>query len=326
LTDSDGFFAKTIRIDRLCCLGGTRSNAIEGLSQLSKTFVDVELASQPSMWRAAADLGPAFALALPQKGEKVAVVGCGTSWFMAMSYAVERERAGEGLTDAFAGSEYPALRDYDRVVAISRSGTTTEIVDLLHQLPGVTTVLVTAVVESPAAQVATVVLAIPFADEQSVVQTRFATTALALLRASLGHDIAALAVQAETALEIPIAEYLGADQVSFVGLGPAVGLCCEAALKTREAAQFWAESYPAMDYRHGPIAIAQPGRLVWSLGAQPEGLAEDVARTGATLVHHDLDPLAGLVVAQRFAVALALKRGLDPDHPRSLTRSVILAP
>jgi len=81
-----------------------------------------------------------------------------------------------------------------------------------------------------------------------------------------------------------------------------------------------------MDYRHGPIAIAQPGRLVWVLGVAPDGIAEDVARTGATFVHHQLDPLAGLVVAQRFAIALAARRGLDPDHPRALARSVILAP
>jgi fructoselysine-6-P-deglycase FrlB-like protein len=156
------------------------------------------------------------------------------------------------------------------------------------------------------------------------VQTRFATTALALLRASLGDDVEALAVQAETALTLPIDDLLDAEQVTFVGRGAAVGLTFEAALKTREAAQFWAESYPAMDYRHGPIAIAQPGRLVWSLGAVPEGLADEVAATGARLVHHDLDPLAGLVVVHRFAVALAERRGLDPDHPRSLTRSVIL--
>jgi CRISPR-associated protein Cas5a/b/c len=37
-----------------------------------------------------------------------------------------------------------------------------------------------------------------------------------------------------------------------------------------------------------------------------------------------LDPQAELVVAQRVAVATALRRGLDPDHPRNLTRSVVL--
>jgi fructoselysine-6-P-deglycase FrlB-like protein len=36
------------------------------------------------------------------------------------------------------------------------------------------------------------------------------------------------------------------------------------------------------------------------------------------------DPLAGLVLAQRTAVAAAEARGLDPDRPRNLTRSVVL--
>lgn len=294
---------------------------------MPETFVAAELASQPESWRTAATLVPEAVGVLPQPGERIAVVGCGTSWFIAMSYAVLREQAGLGITDAFAGSEFPGVRDYDRIVAISRSGTTTEIVQLLEAVgDSVTTVLITAVDDSPATVPAAHVIALPFADERSVVQTRFATTTLALLRGSLGHDVEALAVEAERALQIPIDEYLAADQVSFIGLGHAVGLTFEAALKTREAAQFWAESYPAMDYRHGPIAIAQPGRLVWSLGPTPAGLPEDVAATGATFVQHDLDPIAGLVVAQRFAVALAEARGLDADHPRSLTRSVILTP
>jgi fructoselysine-6-P-deglycase FrlB-like protein len=37
-----------------------------------------------------------------------------------------------------------------------------------------------------------------------------------------------------------------------------------------------------------------------------------------------LDPLAELVLAQRLAVAIAEAKGLDPDHPRHLTRSVVL--
>lgn len=292
---------------------------------MSSTFVDAEIASQPDTWRLAAELVPEIADRLPKPGERVAVVGCGTSWFIAMSYAVLREQAGQGVTDAFAGSEYPATRVYDRVIAISRSGTTTEIVDLLQTLESTPTTLITAVADSPASAVANEVIALPFADEQSVVQTRFATSALTLLRVHLGEDIEPLVADARRALEIPVDDLLGADQATFVGLGWAIGLTFEAALKTREAAQFWSESYPAMDYRHGPIAIAQPGRLVWSFGEAPLGLAGEVAETGATFVQHDLDPVAGLIVAQRFAVGLAKSRGLDPDHPRSLTRSVILA-
>ena len=291
---------------------------------MTATYVHDEIASQPASWRRAAELLPEVADRLPQRGERIAVVGCGTSWFVAQAYAVLREEAGHGTTDAFAGSEYPVLRSYDRVLAISRSGTTTEIRELLGQVTHVPTVLVTAVEDSPCAEAADVTVGLAFADEQSVVQTRFATTALALLRAHLGQDVEASAVDAEKALEVDVDPLVDLEQVTFLGRGWTVGLANEAALKTREAGQFWAESYPAMDYRHGPIAIAEPGRAVWTFGEVPAGLPDDIAATGALHVHHDLDPLAALVVAQRFAVAVAEHRGLDPDRPRSLTRAVIL--
>lgn len=290
---------------------------------MTRTHVEAEIATQPSTWRAAAALLPEVTELLPRSGERVAVVGCGTSWFMAMAYAGLREAAGEGETDAFTASEFPAQRRYDRVVAITRSGTTTEVLRLLAAVDA-PTVAITGVPEEQVKDVADEIIGLPFADEESVVQTRFATTTLALLRAHLGHDVEALATDAERALAEDIAPHLGVGQISFVGQGWTIGLAQEAALKTREAAQFWAEAYPAMDYRHGPISIAEPGREVWSFGEAPEGLREQVAATGAGFVTSELDPLAQLVLAQRVAVGLALARGLDPDRPRHLTRAVEL--
>ncbi|MFY1634519.1 SIS domain-containing protein [Solwaraspora sp. WMMB335] len=305
------------------------------------TYVDAEIASQPECWRQAA--GMATASALPRDGERVAVVGCGTSWFMAMAYAGLRERAGHGETDAFQASEFPPGRRYDRIIAISRSGTTTEITDLLAAIDDRqrTTVLV-GDPDSPAAALAGHAVALPFADERSVVQTRFATSVLALLRAHLGEDVASFAADAEVAVRapLPISPAL-IDQVTFLGRGWTVGLAHEAALKCREAATFWSEAYPAMDYRHGPIAVAGPHRMVWAFGEIPDHLADDVAATGAAFVHsrtngvygvlgrwtagrQPLDPMADLILAQRFAVALATSRGLDPDNPRHLSRSVVL--
>lgn len=291
---------------------------------MTSRHVDDEISSQPETWAEAEKLAATMTAALPQDGERVAFVGCGTSWFVAMSAAVRRETLGYGESDAFAASEFPLRRTYDRVIAISRSGTTTEVIDLLARVEGPTT-LITAVLDTPAASYADQTITLPFADEQSVVQTRFATTVLALLRAHLGEDLTDAISDARHALTIDVTALTAADQCTFVATGWAVGLTYEAALKTREAAQFWSESYPAMDYRHGPVAIAQPGRLVWSLGGTPEGLRAQVEATGATFLDHDLDPLAALVAAQRFAVALAVTKGLDPDRPRALTRSVILA-
>jgi fructoselysine-6-P-deglycase FrlB-like protein len=287
------------------------------------THVEAEIADQPACWGEAVRLAGLVA-GLPRPGERVAAVGCGTSWFMAMAYAGLRERAGQGETDAFQASEFPRRRAYDRIVAITRSGTTTEVLDLLSGVSTPTTVL-TAVPAAPAARLAAYPVPMPFADERSVVQTRFATGVLALLRASLGEDLSGAVEAARAAVAAPLpVEPAAVEQVTFLGRGWTVGLAYEAALKCREAATMWTEAYPAMDYRHGPIAIAAPGRAVWVLGDLPDGLAAEVARAGATLVPPGRDPLADLIVAQRFAVAAALHRGLDPDTPRHLTRSVVL--
>lgn len=287
------------------------------------SFVEAEIASQPECWRRVAGLRPP---GLPRPGERVVAVGCGTSWFMAMAYACLREAAGHGRTDAHPASETPLGRDCDRVLAISRSGTTTEVIDLLRAFAGrVPTTVVTAVAGSPVVDVADEAVVLDFADERSVVQTRFATTALALLRASLGEDPSAAAADAERVLRAPLGALPDAEQISFLGRGWTVGLAQEAALKLREAAGAWTEAHPAMEYRHGPISVARPGRVTWVLGPCPEGLAEEVAATGATLVTSgSVDPMAHLVLAQRTAVAMAARRGLDPDRPRHLTRSVVL--
>lgn len=287
------------------------------------TAMASELRSQPESWAAAAELQDDR---LPRSGSRVAIIGCGTSWFMGQAYAAWRESAGLGETDAFAASEAPLARDYDQVVAISRSGTTTEVLEAVEALRGrIPTLAIVGDARTPIGERSDDVIELPFADERSVVQTRFATSALMLLRAGLGHDVDAIAAQGALALEHALPqEALDAEALVFVGRGPAVGLAHEAALKLRESAQAWTESYPAMDYRHGPIAIAAPGRATWSFSAPPAGLQEQVESLGAAFVHLGLDPMAELVVAQRVALERALRLGLDPDHPRALTRSVVL--
>lgn len=284
-----------------------------------------ELGSQPEVWERAAALTAERAV-LPAEGQRVAVIGCGTSWFMAQSYAALRERAGHGQTDAFAASEAFLDRGYDAVVAITRSGTTSEVLELLTDLKGrIRTIGIVGDLASPLVDLADDVVGLPFADERSVVQTRFATTALTFLRASTGADVSGSITDAGKALTEDLPEDLiAAEQVTFLGRGWTVGLAHEAALKMRESCQAWTESYPAMEYRHGPVAIAAPGRAVWMFGDTPSGLSAQVAATGARFEDSALDPLADLVRAHRVALERSLRAGLNPDVPRNLSRSVIL--
>lgn len=179
------------------------------------TLVEEEVSSQPRVWLEAATLALGVADLLPKVGERVAFFGCGTSLYIGQALATAREQAGHGESDAVAASELPLRRRYDLAIALSRSGTTTEVLA-------------------------------------------------------------------------------------------------------------WSEAYPALEYRHGPISVAGPGTLVWALAELPPGLAEEIRDTGADLVEPSSDALVELVRVQRFAVSLALARGLDPDHPRHLSRSVVL--
>ena len=286
-----------------------------------------EIESQPELWRRSLELLDDATRMLTRPGERVLVIGCGTSAFVAESFALLREQAGFGETDAAYASEPRPWRPYDAVIGITRSGTTTEVIDALRALPeGVRTVVVTGVADSPCAELADEVLLLDFADEASVVQTRFPTTFLFLARAAFGEDVSGLPAEAEAALAAGAPEAPeGFDHVVYLGRGWTYGLAQEAALKIREAAQAWAESYPLLDYRHGPLAVAHPGSLVWFLGVVDDGLARDVEATGAVVVQSEADPLVQLALAQQLAVRTAVGRGLDPDNPRHLTRSIVLS-
>jgi fructoselysine-6-P-deglycase FrlB-like protein len=300
----------------------TQEQAVAGVR------TEQEIASQPACWRRAAGLAEDLAGLLPAPGERVAVVGCGTSWFIAQSYAAAREESGHGETDAFTASELPLGRHYDRTLFLSRSGTTTEIQEAAERVRGTSrTVAITTGALTPVGLAVDEVIELAFADEESVVQTRFATTELALLRAHLGIDIEPSARAAERVLLEPVAaELLAARQFTFLGTGWTYGLANEAALKLRESAGMWTESYPAMEYRHGPAAVTSEHSVVWVLGPAPAGLADDIALAGGLAWAADEDPMAALVRVHLLALAKARSAGLDPDRPRNLTRSVILAP
>ncbi|GAB4084170.1 SIS domain-containing protein [Myceligenerans cantabricum] len=285
-----------------------------------------EIRSQPEVWARAVAAASEGAAVLGRPGERVLVLGCGTSAFVAESLAVLRERAGHGETDAAYASEWTPTRSYDRVVVISRSGTTSEVLEALAAVPaGTVRAAVVGVAGTPVAEAADETLVLDFADEESVVQTRFPTSVLVLARTGLGEDLTPVLAQAADVLTAPLpVDPSRFDHFVFLGRSWSHGLAQEAALKIREAAQAWSESYPALDFRHGPVAVAGEASLVTLFGAAEPELVADVERTGATVLHEDLDPLVQLVQAQRLAVELAARRGLDPDAPRHLTRSVVL--
>ncbi|QZY28588.1 SIS domain-containing protein [Nocardioides coralli] len=291
-----------------------------------------EVSTQPDNWLEAADLAHDHREVLPRPGERVAVLGCGSSLYVARAVAALRESLGHGETDAWPAGDPVLDRPYDRVIGISRSGTTTEVLTALDGLRDrVPVTVVTADPRTPIADLGEVI-SLEHVDEEAVVQSRTATTALAMFRWHLGHDLREAAEQAREVLAIDdeqlaeetLAAVRHAEQIAFVAMGWGFGLAEEASLKLKESTQSWTESYHQTEFRHGPISISAPGRAVWALDELIPDFARDVARTGAALVAHERDPMAELVLVHRLCLLRAADRGLDAGQPRNLERSIIL--
>lgn len=220
----------------------------------------------------------------------------------------------------------PPPRAWEEMIVVSRSGTTTEILQAVRAVPpGMAVLGLTATAGSPLAEVVTSELDLPFADERSVVQTRFATAALSLLLGMYGWDVEASARRAEGFLCEALPDWAEAvEQFVFLGRGVGAAIASEAALKFREILRTWSESYPTMEYRHGPISAINERSLVWIMDAEEPSIDAQIRATGARVIRSEGDPLAELVRVHRFAEGLADLRGINPDEPPHLTRSVVL--
>jgi glutamine---fructose-6-phosphate transaminase (isomerizing) len=143
-----------------------------------------------------------------------------------------------------------------------------------------------------------------------------------------------------------------ADYVALAQ-GPFYGLACEYALKVTEMSVSYAQFFHSLEFRHGPKSIVTPETLVIFLlseqgyEAEADLLREVKGLGGTTMVvtdeadapvrsaadllielPFDLPELAlvapFLVPGQLLGLYTGLKKGLDPDSPRNLSRAVIL--
>lgn len=144
-----------------------------------------------------------------------------------------------------------------------------------------------------------------------------------------------------------VAERLArAEHILVIGKGHAVGVAQEAALKIKEASYVHAEAFTSGELKHGAIALVEPGTPCLMF-ASDDVFVTDIASTGqelrsrgaytvgiglpASYASEDIidvpdaglaTPLVHAYVAQVLAYRMAMLRGLDPDYPRNLAKSV----
>ena len=303
-------------------------------------------------WKGALEL----ALPAPGKGLNV-IVGCGTSYYLAMSIAATFNREGH-MAIAVPGAEwarrpgsYAAAQDGVTVVALSRSGESSETVQAVEasRKAGMRTIAITCEKDSSIARAAETVIFAPTHPSEGIVMTSSASLMLLIGLRMAGASIdAGIAATAEALMEKADADISriiqGRSHFVYLGSGLLYGLATEGALKLQEMSLSYSQSFHPMEYRHGPISLVDDKTFVVAVynadtAEEEAGVIQDIRDKGAFVLAFggpgdlSLDVPAGnadralavLAVLQILGERVAEMRGVDTEAPRHLSKVVVLA-
>ena len=190
------------------------------------------------------------------------------------------------------------------------------------------------------------ILAIYFAETMEVSTEKLPDLKKSILE--LPKKIEETLKTAETIKEFGHRIYQEKD-VFFLGRGVDETVARESALKLKEISYIHADSYPAGELKHGPIALIENGITVISIMTDPKlvektisNIQEVITRGAKTLVVTNqkvddkmfdtvihipetnpfVSPILSVVPLQLLSYYISKEKGLDVDKPRNLAKSV----
>ncbi len=217
---------------------------------------------------------------------RVVLTGMGSSLHALYPAELKLTACGENVTRVETAEliySMPALLESESiVVAVSQSGKSAEIVQLLKRNKGRARVVgITNTDPSPLAQKSDFVMLTRCGDEFSVSSKTYLGTLAALdgfAAVWCGESIRAVWTAIEAACDQHISGYLqdwkkhvpelaaavnSIKRLFYVGRGPSLAACGTAALTTKESTHYSAESMSSASFRHGPMEVIAPDTMVF---------------------------------------------------------------
>lgn len=262
------------------------------------------------------------------------------------------------------------------LIPISQSGESIGIVAAAEfaQSKNLQSIAVTAHPQSPLAKKCSMVLPLITGEEQSVIATKtYIAQIAALIRLAIAlgkynselqtsylkellsslNKIPEKIKNMLDSLKDSIKEispcYRFVKHAFILGSGPDYATAMEAALKLKEGARILAEAYSALEFRHGPITLADEYTVILAIIPHStsirfnsvNSLLEKVKQRHTSIIGitpaqdlpyefvikmphvlEELSPLINIVPVQYLAHNIAILRGYDPDNPKFLTKVV----
>lgn len=284
------------------------------------------------------------------------IVGCGTSYNLALSLAAYFNLAGRAAI-AVPGAEwlsrpeafFPDWKN-THVIALSRSGESTETVAAAKasRAAGAHVTAITVEPESPLAKNCDTLVVSPSHPDEGIVMSVSASLMLLLGQRMIGQDMTTAIIDTARKLMDDLDAALpqlieNRSHFVFLGGGPLYGIALEGALKLMEMSQTVTQAFHPLEYRHGPISLVSEETAVVMLysdqKAEEAKVVKELQDKGAVVIglggpgdlSLDLDTglsLAGLAMLPALQILgerVAQVKGLDTVTPRHLTKVVKLA-
>ena len=309
---------------------------------------------------------------------RIKILGCGSACIAGLLGARMIERLSRIPCDAESAAEFryrnPVIEDDTLYVAVSQSGETFDTLAAVDEIKrkGGAIVGIVNVVGSTIARACGRGVYLHAGPEIAVVATKtFVATLVAfvLLALHLGRmkdvsagggrrliealdrlpELLAALIANQDAVATHAKKFAHFTNAYFVGRNEGYAVAMEGALKLKEVSYLHAESYPASELKHGPLALVSPETLTVVIIPSDDLFEKNIAtieeiraRRGPVLalsqvsrlpvavdalivvpqLHELLDPLLMLIPLQLFAYQIAIERGCDIDQPRNLAKSV----
>lgn len=295
-----------------------------------------EIISQPAVWSEVLDSfftrqDQVVAAHQALAPEVVLFIGCGSTYYLSQVAAA----LFQGLTDipatAAPSSElllFPeqtiTIPKHTLLVAISRSGTTTETlqaVSRFRKMGGLAVWVISCYPQSELAQSGDLTLLAEAAHEQSVAQTRSFSSMLILaeaLAATIGGEdlttLSSLPGQLSLLLEKTAGQWeklgkrLDFERIFFLGSGYQYGIANEAMLKMKEMSLTNSEAFHFLEFRHGPMSMATQEALV-------AGLFSDGARAHEERVLSEMKALGAHTLGLNSTTSSQYEYNISFDDP-----------
>ncbi len=333
-------------------------------------FTRAEILSQPEAWAQALDVVNASPLPKAGDYDQVLFTGCGSTYYLSLAAAALYQEltrraaravpAGELLLNSQTVVSRIGNPTY-LLVAISRSGTTTETVKAVEKFKQEQRgdVVVITNYDEVLSRLADINIVIPKGQEESVAQTRsfasmyVAVTAFCACMAGRNDLVEAmnqlpvigkLVIGKYEAWAKEMGENLSFDRFYFLGSGIRYGLACEVNLKMKEMTLTHSEPFHFLEFRHGPMSMVNENAVVVGMLSDANRVHEakvlsEMAELGGTVAslgekEADVQFESGipelvrgvlyLPVLQLMAFYRSLAKGLNPDRPNNLTAVVKL--